>query len=266
MTTVLKLGGSVVTRKDAVETVDTERLARAAAAVGAVHGREAPDDAADAVPAPAELVVVHGGGSFGHPNAERHGVTTSAGSHDATAVREIHGAMRELNRAVVGALADAGVPAVPVAPLSTGFRVGGAFHQPADAVAALLAEGFVPVLHGDVVATAGEGVTVVSGDELVTELATGLDADRVGLCSDVPGVLDTEGEVVDRVTAIDEVADALGGSDATDVTGGMAAKVRTLLDLDAPASVFDLDGLDAFLTGESPGTLVAGGPSGDEGV
>jgi isopentenyl phosphate kinase len=80
----------------------------------------------------------------------------------------------------------------------------------------------------------------------------------VGLCSDVPGVLDTEGEVVDRVTAIEDVADALGGSDATDVTGGMAAKVRTLLDLDAPASVFDLDGLDAFLRGDAPGTLVDG--------
>jgi isopentenyl phosphate kinase len=258
VTTVLKLGGSVVTDKNAVETVDAERLTRAAAAVGAVHGRDGSGADADAVPEPASLVVVHGGGSFGHPNAERHGVTTSTGSHDATAVREIHGAMRELNRAVVGALADADVPAVPVAPLSTGFRVGGAFHQPADAVAALLAEGFVPVLHGDVVATAGEGVTVVSGDELVRELAAELDADRVGLCSDVPGVLDTEGGVVDRVTDFDDVADALGGSDATDVTGGMAAKVRTLLDLDAPASVFDLDALDAFLQGDAPGTLVDG--------
>lgn len=255
MTTVLKLGGSVVTEKDAVESVDEEHLERAAEAVGAVHAREA---AAETTPTPAELVVVHGGGSFGHPNAERHGVTTEDGTYDAVAVREIHGAMRELNRAVVAALADAGVPAVPVAPLSTGFRVGGEFQQPADAVAALLAEGFVPVLHGDVVATAGEGVTVVSGDELVTELAEGLDADRVGLCSDVPGVLDTDGEVIERIDAFEDVADALGGSDATDVTGGMAAKVRTLLNLGAPASVFDLDGLDAFLDGDSPGTLVSG--------
>jgi isopentenyl phosphate kinase len=261
VTTVLKLGGSVVTEKDAVEQVDADGLARAAEAVGAVHGRNAGSDADGASPEPtepAELVVVHGGGSFGHPNAERHGVTTSEGSQDAAAVREIHGAMRELNRAVVGALADAAVPAVQVAPLSTGFRVGGQFRQPADAVAALLAEGFVPVLHGDVVATAGEGVTVVSGDELVTALADGLDADRVGLCSDVPGVLDMDGAVVQRIEAFDDVAAALGESEATDVTGGMAAKVRTLLELEAPASIFDLDGLPAFLAGESPGTLVDG--------
>jgi isopentenyl phosphate kinase len=258
VTTVLKLGGSVVTEKDSPGTVATDRLERAAEAVGAVHGRDA--DAGDAAGDidPATLVVVHGGGSFGHPAAERHGVSTTAGTRDAAAVREIHGAMRDLNRAVVEALSAASVPAVQVAPLSTGFRVEERFHQPADAVAALLAEGFVPVLHGDVVATAGAGATVVSGDELVTSLAEELDAARVGLCSDVPGVLDADGTAIDRIERFADAADALGGSEATDVTGGMAAKVRTLLTLGAPASVFDLDGLPAFLAGESPGTRIAG--------
>ncbi|PSP96873.1 acetylglutamate kinase [Halobacteriales archaeon QS_4_70_19] len=255
MPTVLKLGGSVVTRKDGVEQVAVARLERAAGIIGRFHGRDG--DAAGAADVDAaDLVVVHGGGSFGHPNAERRGVTTSEGTHDAAAVRDIHDPMRELNRLVVGALSEAGVPAVQVAPLSAGHRVDGEFRQPVDAVAALLAEGFIPVLHGDVVATAGGGVTVVSGDELVTTLATGLDADRVGLCSDVPGVLDAGGAVVDRIERFEDVADALGGSEATDVTGGMAAKVRTLLELGAPASVFDLDGLSAFLDGGSPGTWI----------
>jgi isopentenyl phosphate kinase len=257
MTTVLKLGGSVVTDKDGAEQVAVGRVERAAEVIAAVHGREESDEGGVTIE-PADLVVVHGGGSFGHPKAEKHGVTTSEGTRDATAVREIHSVMRDLNRLVVGALAEAGVPAVQVAPLSTGHRVNGEFRQPADAVAALLAEGFVPVLHGDVVATAGAGATVVSGDELVTALATGLGADRVGLCSDVPGVLDTDGEVIERIEEFDAVADALGGSESTDVTGGMAAKIRTLLDLDTPASVFDLDGLEAFLAGGSPGTLVSG--------
>jgi len=57
----------------------------------------------------------------------------------------------------------------------------------------------VPVLHGDGVATAGAGVTVVSGDELVVELAVGLGARRVGVCSTVPGVLDSDGEVIPSI-------------------------------------------------------------------
>ena len=242
----LKLGGSVVTEKSSPETVDEEGLERAAEAIG--------DHVAERHGA---LVVVHGGGSFGHPYAERHGVTTTAGTHDARAVTEINGAMKELDAAVVDALADRGVPAVPVHPLSAASRdADGALSLPLSAPRRMLGEGFVPVLHGDVVVHEGRGATVVSGDELVVALARGLDADRVGLCSDVPGVLDRSGEVVERVRDFEDVADALGASGDTDVTGGMAAKVRELLDLGAPADVFDLDGLPAFLDGGSPGTRI----------
>jgi isopentenyl phosphate kinase len=242
----LKLGGSVVTEKSSPETVDEEGLERAAEAIG-YHVAERHG----------ALVVVHGGGSFGHPYAERHGVTTTAGIRDARAVTEINGAMKELDAAVVDALADRGVPAVPVHPLSAASRdADGALSLPLSAPRRMLGEGFVPVLHGDVVVHEGRGATVVSGDELVVALARGLDADRVGLCSDVPGVLDRSGEVVERVRDFEDVADALGASGDTDVTGGMAAKVRELLELGAPADVFDLDGLPAFLDGGSPGTRI----------
>jgi isopentenyl phosphate kinase len=130
---------------------------------------------------------------------------------------------------------------------------------PTAQVRTLLSEGFVPVLHGDLVAHAGEGATVLSGDELVVELAPAVGADRVGVCSTVPGVLDEVGEVVERIEAFEDVAAALGGSDATDVSGGMAAKVHALLELDARAQVFGPDALADFLAGESPGTTIGGG-------
>jgi isopentenyl phosphate kinase len=239
---VLKLGGSVVTDKSSAEAVARDRLARATDAIASYDG---------------DLVLVHGGGSFGHPYAERHGVTNTDGTDDARAVGEIHGAMKELNAAVVRALLDRDVPAVPVHPLSAAGRDDdGTLSLSTDHPRRMLGEGFVPVLHGDVVVHAGRGATILSGDELVVALARGLDADRVGLCSDVPGVLDESGEVLARVERFGDVASALGGSDDTDVTGGMAAKVRELLELGAPASVFDLDGLATFLDGGTPGTRI----------
>lgn len=245
MTVVVKLGGSVVTEKDQPETLDEAAIGRAAAAVAA---------------ADEDVVVVHGGGSYGHHHATRHGVSRTDGTSDAAAVREIHGAMQRLNNAIVDALADAGVPAVPIHPLSAGARDGdGGLDLPTGQVRTMLGEGFVPVLHGDVIAHAGAGATIVSGDELVVELSTSVAADRVGLCSAVPGVLDAGDEVIGRIDAFDDVAEVLGGSDAADVTGGMAAKVRTLLGLDTPASIFALDELETFLRGERPGTLIAGG-------
>ncbi|QSG02568.1 isopentenyl phosphate kinase [Natranaeroarchaeum sulfidigenes] len=245
MTVVLKLGGSVVTEKDRKETVDGESLDAAAAAIG------------DAVNDVDGLVVVHGGGSFGHPNAAAYGVSTTEGTHDTEGVLAIHGAMKTLNTFVLRRLREHDVPAVPVHPLSAASRdTGGELTLPVQQVRTLLGEGFVPVLHGDVIAHAGEGVTVVSGDELVVELAQGVDADRVGLCSAVPGVLDENDDVIPRIDAYEDVANVLGASDATDVTGGMAGKVRALLDLDVEASIFDLGSVGPFLAGEPVGTTI----------
>ncbi|WP_321168930.1 isopentenyl phosphate kinase, partial [Halorubrum sp. CBA1125] len=200
---MLKLGGSVITRKDRPETVDDDALAGACDAIAE----------ALASGSVGRLVVVHGGGSFGHHHASRHGVSTTRGTADATAVADIHGAMTTLNRAVIGKLHDRDVSAVPVNPLSLSARPtgpGGDLDLPLSSTATLLGEGFVPVLHGDGVATAGEGVTVVSGDELVVELAAGLGAKRVGVCSTVPGVLDADGAVIESIDEFAAVADALG--------------------------------------------------------
>ena len=242
---VLKLGGSVVTDKERPETLDGDALGQAADAV------------ANALAAGDELVIVHGGGSFGHHNASEHGVSTTDGTHDAGAVLEIHSAMKTLNQFVLSRLLERGVQAVPVHPFSTAHRdETGSLELPTAQIETMLAEGFVPVLHGDVIAHAGAGATIVSGDELVAELARDLAADRIGLCSTVPGVLNADDAVIDRISAYEDVESVLGASDATDVTGGMAAKVQALLALDAEASIFGLEGLPSFLEGANPGTTI----------
>jgi len=62
--------------------------------------------------------------------------------------------------------------------------------------------------------------------------------------------------VIPEVSSFDAVADALGESDATDVSGGMAAKVRELLAVETPASIFGPDALGGFLAGERVGTVI----------
>lgn len=244
VTTVLKLGGSVITRKGERETLADEALDRAASAIAA---------------SATDLVLVHGGGSFGHPPADAYGLSPASGTEDAAAALDIHDAMCLLNDAVVARLQDRGVAALPVHPLSAGVRGSDDTITLATApIEVMLDRGFVPVAHGDVIVDAGRGVSIVSGDELVVEIAKSLDAERVGLCSAVPGVLDSAGDVISRIDDFDDVAETLGGADATDVTGGMAEKVRALLALGAPASVFGLDELEAFLAGDAPGTLVTG--------
>lgn len=245
MTTVLKLGGSVITDKEREGELDEVGLAGAADAVAGASD---------------ELVLVHGGGGFAHPRAEAHGVTDTDGTRDAAAVTDIHDAMTDLSDAVVGALQDRGVAALPVDTLAVASRdAAGTLSLPAGPVERMLGEGFLPAVHADPVVQEGAGATILSGDEIVTSLARSLGADRVGLCSEVPGVLDADGSVIDRVDSWADVADVLGGSAGTDVTGGMAGKVRTLLDLSVTAHVFGPDGLESFLDGGCPGTEIRGG-------
>ncbi|MFW6457966.1 MAG: isopentenyl phosphate kinase [Halodesulfurarchaeum sp.] len=240
---ILKLGGSVITEKSEPETVDAPALNSAARAIGG----------ADL----SQLVVVHGGGSFGHPAAAHADVSIEEGTHDAEAIRDIHAAMGRLHEAVLEALADAGVPAVPVRPFSGGVRPeSGELAYSAEPVRAMLGEGFVPVLHGDVITTAGAGATILSGDELVRSLASELEPASVGLCTTAPGVRDETGAVLERIEAYEAVAAALGGADETDVTGGMAGKVSAMLELTAPAQVFGPEDLSGFLAGEEPGTRI----------
>ncbi|WP_276301358.1 isopentenyl phosphate kinase [Halorussus lipolyticus] len=249
MTTIVKLGGSVITDKDRAEALDGPALNRTA---DAIADALANGDVSD-------LVVVHGGGSFGHHYASKHGVSKTEGTDDAGAALEIHGAMKTLNEFVLSRLHDRDVPAVPVHPFSAACRNREAdLSLMTEQVETMLGEEFVPVLHGDGVVHEGEGISVLSGDEVVTAVAEDIDAERVGFCSTVPGVLDDEEDVIPEIRSYDEVAEFLGGSDATDVTGGMAGKVRALLSLGAPATIFGPDDLRNFLAGGSPGTRIDG--------
>ncbi len=249
MTTLVKLGGSAITDKDRAETLDGASLDSAVDAIANALERGDLE----------ELIVVHGGGSFGHVHASEHGVTTTDGSTDVAAVHDIHTAMKTLNGFVLSRLLERGVPAVPIHPFSCATRgVDGRLTLETSPIDTLVSEGFVPVLHGDVVAHERKGVTILSGDELITELATSIETERIGLCSTVPGVLDESDAVIDRIERYEDVAHVLGASESTDVTGGMAEKVRALLELDGSAEIFAVEGLSAFLAGVNPGTTICG--------
>ena len=87
-------------------------------------------------------------------------------------------------------------------------------------------------------------------------LAPRLGLSRVGLLTDVPGVLGPDGAVVPRVSRAGTGSLALGASATTDVTGGMGGKVAELLrlaDEGISSHVFGADRLADFLAGRPHG-------------
>ncbi len=160
---VIKLGGAAITHKQQLETLNQGVLAAAAAHLAALHAAIGP-----------RFVIVHGAGSFGHQAAAAAGVA-GGGIRQSTAVRQGFAATRasvtKLNQLVVATLLAAGVPAVGVSPCPTwATRRRQVATDGCAGVAALLAAGLVPVLHGDAVLDEELGCTILSGDLLVTRL------------------------------------------------------------------------------------------------
>lgn len=239
MTRVLKVGGSVLTRKDEHESYDSRAAEKVLDAVATE---------------PEDLVLVHGAGSFGHPHAEERGMTEDEPVESATAAYEVRRAVRLLNDVVVEELLERAVDASAVHPSSCCFRSSdGDLVLESGAAEAVLEAGDLPVLHGDVVADGRGGYTVVSGDDVAVELAREFDGE-LGMCTSADGVIGEDGETLEHVTDTDDAGDH-GGSDV-DVTGGLDAKLRKILELSQGGRVFGVDDVDAYLSGEEPGTKV----------
>lgn len=242
MTAVVKLGGSLITDKAGEEAIDRTSLEEVARMIG-----EAP---------PADRIVVHGGGSFGHPTAARHGLSRTEGTRDPRAIADVTAAMRRLNDHVIDSFSKEGIDAVGVQPMGIARRLGnGVIQCEIAAIESLLAESFTPVIYGDLIVHEGTGCSVVSGDELTPAIGEAIGAERIGFCSGVPGVLDAEGNVIESLHPSDDTVN-VGSAETTDVTGGMATKVRTLSSYQLPAAIFGREDLPAFLAGELPGTRI----------
>lgn len=240
---LLKLGGSILTDKSADCAINRESLATIAAAVAAARTEG--------------IVIVHGAGSCGHPEAKRYHLDEGASAGQTEGIYVTHRAVSGLNAEVVASLREKGVAAIGVHPLHVGLADNGrlvAFES--RHLEKMLSLGMVPVIHGDVVMDLSRGACIVSGDQLVRYLAAALDVSRVGLATDVPGVLDGGGRVVPAITRRTVPSLHIGDSKHTDVTGGMRGKIDELLglaDAGTGSDIFHVSRVADFLAGAAHG-------------
>ena len=147
---------------------------------------------------------------------------------------EVSDAAARLNRLVLSELLLAGVPAVSLSPSASVRCADGRIQSIATyPVQAALAAGLVPVVYGDVAFDAVRGGTIVSTEEVMMALAGEIRPSWLLLAGETTGVFDLEGQVIPLINRANytEIEAALGGSRGTDVTGGMASKVQSMLAL-----------------------------------
>ena len=220
---LVKLGGSVLTDKARLRTPRRAailRLTKEFAGLG--------DD----------LMVVHGAGSFGHVLAKRYRLNGPAGPTKAKGAAVVQRDVRSLDDLVVGGLLKAGL-APTVLPPSAVLSLDDGRLASFDVAAFrdYVRLGFTPVTFGDVVRDRTRGVAVCSGDVLMLELAKAFHPRSVVFATDVDGLSTADpkrskdARLLLSVSEDDLSLIDFGPAKGPDVTGGIEAKVRRMLEI-----------------------------------
>ncbi len=225
----VKIGGAIATDKEKEATLRPDVLAEIASAL-----KSAIDEGG------VQLLLGHGGGSFGHFPARkyevRRGVHPKWGFDGFQITR---GWMEELNGKVLAAFAAKGVKLYPVQPSSCLVAEAGRIATfETGPMEVLFAHKRIPVVWGDAVLDSALGFTIVSTEALFAHLAGKFKPARVLVLTDVDGVFRSPEQAhsdgfapipsVDR-PAFESMRESLREITGVDVTGGMLEKVEKLL-------------------------------------
>jgi isopentenyl phosphate kinase len=244
----LKLGGSLITDKTRPFCPRPEKIADLCMQIASAL-RQQPE---------MQLVIGHGSGSFGHEAARRYGTRSGVSGQEAwCGFAEVWYQAAALNRIVVEALHTAGLPALGLSPSAAVISQDGkAIRWDTYPLQSALANGLLPVIHGDVSFDIRRGGTILSTEDLFVYLAHALPPRRIllaglemGVWEDFPG----RTKLLEQITpgTLPLQVPTFGGTAGTDVTGGMRSKMTEMLEL-----VEEIPDLEAqIFSGEEPQTV-----------
>jgi isopentenyl phosphate kinase len=244
---LIKLGGSVITVKDRALTPNIkaiEGLSRVFAKFG------------DSV------IIVHGGGSFGHYWSVKYDMHTKPELYDSRGISVVHESMVALNQIVIKSMLDAGLAPYGISPISF-FQDGKENVSKFNELVQFTRRGIVPVTFGDVVHINEGRFSIVSGDSLMTRIAAHLRPSRVIFTVNVDGIYE-DMKNKKLVKVLNTPTNDISFMDSSiDVTGGMGRKISEAFEIARLGiDVNIVNGLDAdrvfdILRGiEAKGTII----------
>ncbi|MFW9847773.1 MAG: isopentenyl phosphate kinase [Candidatus Thorarchaeota archaeon] len=225
--TLLKLGGSVITRKELTPPVINEKIvARIANEIKSYSSHS--------------LLIVLGGGAHGHQAAHKYGFGSSntAPTKLISGIPLIRHNMTVLSLGIESILESNGVKSVVIPPFASAILENGKIQRfNLDVFHRTLAAEHIIITHGDVCYDSIRGASILSGDTILAFLTKQLDIDRVLVGTNVDGLLDSDPEDNPNAKVIpiindknkEEVLEIAGPASTTDVTGGMRRKISDLL-------------------------------------
>src|ERR671918_126002 len=210
--TLIKLGGSVVTFKEKPLAANIDAIDGVSRALAQLE-----------IP----IIIVHGGGSFGHYWSVKYDMHTKPANYDVHGVSIVHESMIALNQIIVNSMIRVGLNpyGMPPSALTTG-------HKPIVAkikrIYAMTQSKVIPVTFGDIVHVGGTKYSILSGDALMTILARVLRPLRIIFATNVDGIYkdSVSRELINKIQVAEKRKSIeFFKASGTDVTGGMQRKV-----------------------------------------
>jgi len=189
-----------------------------------------------------KLIVVLGGGAYGHQAAHKHGFGNpdTAPEKLLAGIPEIRHNMSLLASRVENELNTQGIPGVVISPfMFVTLRNNLIDYFPTKIIEETLNAGTSVIIHGDVCIDETKSASILSGDTIAKFLAERLKPKAVFIGTNVDGVMDDNPTVNPNAKSIplinnsnkNMILSLTGPSSSTDVTGGMTKKITELLDL-----------------------------------
>ena len=193
-----------------------------------------------------QLILIHGGGSFGHPLAKKYSVSQGINSSIPNQIfgfSETHHAMNKLNSYLVNFFLEKKYPILSMQPSSIFIKDSHNYSlYSIDIIEATLDLKVMPILYGDVVLDKQGSFTIISGDQIIIELCENLkkySVSKVIFATETDGIFIKDTERNGKyIKLVDEISfKELDGLDLADlghkidVTGGIQGKIESIKEL-----------------------------------
>ncbi|MDE1727792.1 MAG: isopentenyl phosphate kinase family protein [Thaumarchaeota archaeon] len=205
---LIKLGGSIITNKEKPLTSNRNSIRRIATSLKNVNE---------------PLVIVHGGGSFGHYWSVKYDMHTRPERHQAKGVAVVKNSMIELNSIVLESFLQSGLKPYCLPP--SDFMIGDRpLVNKVREIPKIAKTGLMPISYGDVMWYGKNKFYILSGDRIMGILSKLLHPRLAIFVTNVDGVyLDMKSKkLLKEITTEKPVTSKV----SMDVTGGMSRKIK----------------------------------------
>ena len=169
---VLKLGGSVITFKNKPLSANYKAIKNISKILKRLT---------------TPLIIVHGGGSYGHYWSVKFDMHTEPAKYDPHGISTVHSSMLTLNIIIVDALEKEGLNPYGISP-STFLNNGKPYSNKIKELKKMTEHNIIPITYGDIVYIKNNKYSILSGDVLMTMISRILQPTKIIFALNVDGL------------------------------------------------------------------------------